>query len=325
MATVMNLNLHNSRIRSALDVASQELATGQKSNLNEATAGDLSKLFAIDRTLAQLSSENDAINLALGRSGLTQLVLGHVQEGVENYGPQLLAAVDRGDELSMRILGSEAEKALSTMVSSLNTNYGRHTLFAGAAVDNLAFSPVETLLSDISTLVAGSVDGNAAIAAIDNYFFTAGGGFETNVYLGANQDAPPFRDRFGNEIRYAQRGDEIPIRQALRALVIAATASGIPGAQDQTDMLREAATSAMAATDLVIEMRGELGGFEENIANIQARNHAQSNFVELERSAILAADPYATATRFEALQGQLQSVYTLTARLSGLSLTYFLR
>ncbi|MCK5644400.1 MAG: flagellar biosynthesis protein FlgL, partial [Gammaproteobacteria bacterium] len=64
---------------------------------------------------------------------------------------------------------------------------------------------------------------------------------------------------------------------------------------------------------------------EGRIEAEKVRNQAMSVVFELEHSAILSADPYETVTKLEALQGQLQTIYTVTARLSNLSLTNFLR
>lgn len=328
LAASIGLRSHNSRIRTALDIASSELATGLKDNLSQATAGDLGKLFAIDRTLLQLSTENNAALLALGKSSLTQLTLGHIHDDLVSYGPELLSAVERGDQQSMRLIGLNAKNLLASTMSSLNSRYGRHSVFAGAAVDQPALSSANDLLVDISGIIAGAVDASSALTAIDDYFYSPGGGFEVNIYLGADQDAPPFRDLSGGEINYAVRGDAIIIRQTLRALSIAAIATDAPnftGTQDQIDLLNEAALSAISATGDIVETRANLGYSEATIADTQARNHAKFDLFEQERLAILSADPYEAVTRFEALQGQLQTVYMITARLSDLTLTNFLR
>ncbi len=46
--------------------------------------------------------------------------------------------------------------------------------------------------------------------------------------------------------------------------------------------------------------------------------------MEIARTELIGADPYDTATEMEAVQGQLETLYTVTARLSRLSLADFL-
>lgn len=328
LASAMKLSEQNTRLKADLDVASSELSTGMKNNLVEATAGDLGKLFAIDRTLSRLNSESDAIQLASGKAALTQTALGVIHESLVNFGPQLLSAVERGDLQSSRLIASDARHALGAVVTSLNVRYGRHSIFAGAALDQQAIAPAENIISDISAIVAGAADSTAAMFAIDDYFFSAAGGFETNIFLGSTQDAPPLRDENGETIEYAQRGDSIGIRNAIRALAIAAVAADAPnflGTSDQVDLLREAGNSAISTVGDVTELRETLGFAEGRIEGAEARNRAMRDVFELERSSIISADPYETATKFEALQVQMQTIYTITARLSNLSLTNFLR
>ena len=328
LASAANLSEQSARIKTALDVAGDELSSGMKSNLVEATGGDLGKLFAIDRTISQLSSEADAIQLAAGKSALAQTALGNIYDNLVDFGPQLLSAVERGDTQSSRLIASDARNALGAVVTSLNARYGRHSIFAGAALDQQAIAPSEVIISDISLIVAGSVDSTAALAAIDDYFFSATGGYEANVFLGATQDGPPLLDANGEIIEYSQRADSFEVRSSIRALTIAVVASDAPnfaGTSDQVDLLREAGSAAIAATGGITTMRETLGFAEGRIESAEAKNRAMHNVFELERSAMISIDPYETATKFEALQVQLQTVYTITARLSGLSLMNYLR
>ncbi len=328
LASAMKLTEQTALTKFALEVASNELSSGMKDNLVDATAGDLGKLFAIDRTISTLRSEADAIQLAEGKSTLTQTALGNIHKNLADFGPQLLSAVERGDEHSSRLIASDARYALGAVVASLNVRYGRHSVFAGAALDRQAIAPAEVIISDISAVVAGAADSTAALAAIDDYFYSPTGGFETSVFLGAALDSPPFRNQNGELIEYAQRADSFELRKAIRALTVAAVASDAPnfvGTPDQLDLLREAGSSAIDAAGGIVTLRETLGFAEGRIEIAEARNRSMSGVFELERSSIISADPYEAATKFEALQVQLQTIYTITARLSNLSLTNFLR
>lgn len=328
MASTMKLVEQNLTTKVALETASSELSSGRKSDLVKATAGDLGKLFAIDRTIMQLESKTDAIQLATGKSAVTQTALERVHDNLVDFGPQLLSAVERGDLQTSKIVAGDARNALGAVVTSINSRYGRHSVFAGAAVDRPAIESAETILSDISAIVAGSADSATAISAIDEYFYGAGGGFETNIYLGSSKDGPPLRDESGEEIQYGIRADTPEIRNALRALAMASVAAEAPnfiGTQDQVDLLKAAGNSAISATGSVISLKESLGFAEARIDGVRANALAMRNVFELERAAIISADPYESAAKIEALQVQLQTIYTITARLSGLSLTNYLR
>lgn len=328
LASAMGLRSQHAHVKTALGVTGKELSTGLKGDLVKATGGDLGRLFSIERTLSTLTAAGDALTVANGKSALMQLSLGHIGDNLTDYGPELLSAVNRGDQHSMTLMSGDARHKLEAAVTALNARYGRHNVFSGAAVDLPAIAPAADILSDVSTIVAGAANAAAALTAIDTYFFAPGGGFETNIYLGAPQDGPAIRDENGAEINYAVRADATGVRESLRALAIAAAVAETPaliGTPDQVTLLREAANASINATGSIIEIREKLGFAEGALADATARNTAKSGAFELERTSIVAADPYESATMFEALQGQLETVYAVTAKLSNLSLTNFLR
>lgn len=149
-----------------------------------------------------------------------------------------------------------------------------------------------------------------------------------NVYLGSVDGAPPLRDESGGTIHYAVTADHPGMRSMLRALSIAAVASDAPnfaGTSDQINLLREAGISAISAASDIITLKETLGFAEGRIEGEKARTLAMRNVFEMERAAMTTPDPYEAAVKFEALQVQLQTIYTITARLSGLSLMNYLR
>lgn len=322
LASFLSIRSRQAEVKNVLETAGKELSTGQKSDLVKASGGDLRKLFGIENKLATLETESSALSLASGKATLAQVSLGRVSETVKGFGAELLSAVNRNDQQTMGMLAADAKTKLSETIDTLNVRYGRHHIFSGAAVDVPPLASADTIISDVSTIVASAPDAAAAITLIDDYFFDPAGGFSTGVYNGATIDAPTFVSEGGVSIDYSVRADKDEIRETLRALAIAATASSNV---DPKAMLSEAGLSSIRAGDAVVRVQEKLGFAEQNIASTQAKNNAMENVFSLEKNKITAADPFETAAKFEALQGQLQTIYTVTARLSSLSLTNFLR
>lgn len=328
LASGLNLRVRNTQIRRNLDTVSEELATGKKSNLLKAAGGDVSMLFSLERTIKILASERAAIFVTTGRAELIQLNLDQMQNGIADLGPELLAAVERGDYHAMTLISGSAEDLLMNVVAGLNARHAGNSLFAGAASDQPALASAEILINDIAAIVAAAPDSTTALSSIDSYFFDFGGGFEINIYTGSASSAPAFVDAAGGEHDYAIKADVTEVRKMLRSLTVAVVASsdvGFLGTANQVGLLRDAATSAIEVNGEMIELRERLGFFEGYLSQINAQNVAKSHVFELERNAIIATDPYETATMFEALQNQLETVYTITARLSKLSLVNYLR
>jgi flagellar hook-associated protein 3 FlgL len=74
-----------------------------------------------------------------------------------------------------------------------------------------------------------------------------------------------------------------------------------------------------------VGLRAVVGDAEAAIERARIRNEAELSAAELARARILEADPFRAATDLQSVQNQLESLYTVTSRLSRLSLTSFLR
>jgi flagellar hook-associated protein 3 FlgL len=72
-------------------------------------------------------------------------------------------------------------------------------------------------------------------------------------------------------------------------------------------------------------LQGRLGLTQARIDQAQTRNTAEQSMLEIARADLVAIDPFEAATRMEAAQTQLETLYSVTARLSRLSLVDFLR
>lgn len=328
LAASLRLQQQSSTLRAQLDQAGQELTTGQAADLTRATGGNLAPVFGIDRQVARLDQTSQDLALAAARSGAAQTALGLVEGASGDLAIGLLGALDRGDPVSGTGFLGRADAALDQVVDALNTRFGGRSLFAGAAGDSTALADADTLRTQIAALVAGAADPASAIAAVDAWFDAPGGGFETLVYGGATSDAAgaPLAD--GSRLTYLPRADAEELRAVLKPLAMIATVdnAGFSADPDARDAyLGQAAGALLGARDGVTDLRARLGTAEGQIDDARDAASAERNALALARNDLVGVDQFTAAARFSDLEGQLQALYTVTARLSGLSLTNFLR
>ena len=110
---------------------------------------------------------------------------------------------------------------------------------------------------------------------------------------------------------------------ALAALV----ADGVLAGQyeDRADLLESSATRMLAGDKVLAELRAGIGTLEARVDTALARNGAETVTLEIARSSLVEIDPYDAATELQAFETQLETLYTITARLSRLSLADYLR
>lgn len=323
------LRRRGAALRQRLDSLAAELTTGRKSDIVGAAGGDLRRLYALEGDLARAETHARTIGLAADRAAATQLRLEGIQASLAGMGPEILAATSRGDMEGGLLFAAGAETAIGAAVSALNAAHGGRALFAGAAVDGVALAPAATLLADVEALIAGAADDvGAAIAAVDAYFDDPAGGFATGVWRGDAADAPAAVTGEGGEIAYSARADDARLKAALKGLALAAAATrgAFAGAPSERLALLDAAGAVLTgAVPGLVALRGEIGAAEGALAAAAARNAGAAAALRLERNALTAADPYETAAAFQAHEAQLDAAYTMTARLSRLSIVNYLR
>jgi len=71
-------------------------------------------------------------------------------------------------------------------------------------------------------------------------------------------------------------------------------------------------------------LTGRLGAIEAQIEDAAARNSAEATSLRIVRNDITNVDPYEVAARLQDNQAQLEKIYTLTARMTRLSLMDYL-
>lgn len=327
LASSVAVRRQGAEARAALQRAANELASGRREDLVAASGGDPALLIAIERGQSRAAVQIDALALAGMRASSAQAALGRVEALSSTIGPPLLAAVERGDVLAAEALAAEAESAFSDVVDRLNTRVGGRALFAGAEVGGAALADAESMLAALRTAGAGAVDGADLAARIADWFDAPGGGFESLGFLGDGEAA---RVRLGEgvEADISVRADAPELRAVLKSLALAAVAAD-PAFGATTDMAQEAfaiaSSDAILATEGVVRLRADLGLSEARIeeADLAARSHRAS--LDIAWNDAVSRDPFEAASEFQELETQLQTSYTVAARLSRLTLADFLR
>lgn len=328
MASSVMLRRQNVSLNAELAQLTQEMASGQAADIPRHLNGNYSYLGDVERNLRLLEGFDTAAKEASGFTSAMQAALDKVQHTTTALSADLILAGNTNLPQGMQAASNNARGELSAILSALNTNVAGRALFSGAATDTITFASAEIFISELSTAVAGQTSMSDIESAIDTWFETPGGGFETNGYLGATVDLSAFLVGEGETVNLGLRGDSQVIRDLLKNTAMAALA-GDPALGYSPDL--QSALLVAAGENLITSqselsgVRADLGYAEARIEESKTRVSAEKTSFEISRNELLGVDLYDTATRLEAVQFQLESLYTATARLSGLSLVEYLR
>lgn len=320
---------HTARARLELDRAAHEMTTGLKADRVKATGGDVSRLFAFDRMLARNAAHVDTIRLTEIRLEVMQDALGRMQTAIEPLSVDLVSASGIGDMTTGTIRAAASRAAFLDMVTSLNLQVAGGSLFAGTETQRPALRDGEAILAAVADLVDGMTAAEAA-AAIGAYFEGAPPAFLTDNYLGSEDGLPAAEVGDGTRIDYALKASDPAFLRTLKGLALAAmVAEGGPfataGKEEKVLLLGEAGRTLLDAREGILGLRAGLGSAQERVEAALASRTAEREAIELARARVLGADPYEAGTVFQAMHAQLESVFTVTARLAALRFANFMR
>lgn len=326
MAQSFMLRRQNLALKSDMQTLALEMTTGRHSDMTKENGGDYSPLSALDATLSRLKAFGSVTTEAALFSQTMQTALSTIDGLASEASVSLLRAADAAQVAAVNSLGTDARQKFETVVSALNTRVGNRTLFAGQATDRPATVDAETILSALDTATVGALTALDVETAVDTWFSDPLG-YAATAYLGAGPLAP-IHIAPGDTTQIGITAMDPVLRDTLKGLAMAAlldrgTLSGADAAR--SDLARRAGESLLRGQTDRAYLAADLGMSEGQIESAKSRNEAESSALQIARAGIVAVDPYETATKLESAQTQLETLYTITARMSRLSLVDFLR
>lgn len=305
----------------------QELVTGQVADVKTVLAGNTSYLAGIENDLRTLSGYRTASNEAAYFTDAMQVALERVQTSSTELSQDLLTTAQNAPEPVLDQLSRNSRSELETIVSALNTSVGGRALFGGTATNRNPMAEVDTIMTDLSTAVVGATSVDDILAAVD-IWFDGPTGYVDVAYTGSAAALTPMRISEDETVDVGLTAENAALRDVIKAVATSAliedSTLSLSLAQKQ-DLLSRAGRDLLGFQDALTAVRADVGSTQERIDRIATRNNTQSTSLEYAKGALLGADPYETATKLEEVQFQLQSLYTVTARMSDLTLVNFIR
>ena len=328
MAQTYMIRRQNAQLKSTATRLASELSTGKTNDVAKRFSGDFSMISSVETSLSTLRAYKVASNEAAQFTTVMQSTLDIVQGQTTKAVSALLLTSDSSSQTQIVNTASGVRQNFDAVVSSLNTQVGGRSIFAGSATDGPAIASPSVILADLKTAIAGQTTAAGVETVVNTWFDAPGGGYETNGYLGSTSSIAPFEIGFGQKANVPITASDSEIRDTLKGLALAAliTEDALVGdIAEQTLLLQNSADRLLTVGDRQTSMRANLGSVEAMIEDGSTQTASEISALEIVRTELLSVDPYDAASELEAVQTQLETLYALTARMSRLSLVDFLR
>ena len=327
MAQSLILSRRGTALKEAMQQLATEATTGLVADQTTRLKGNFVPIAGIESSLSQLDAYHTVTTETQIFTSVMQTALGTISTQATALSTNLLSGASRSSTLQINALGVDAAQRLDSAMAALNTRIGERSLFAGQATDHAAVASADTLL----TALQGAVTSAGAISSADvetavTAWFADPSGFKATIYQGADALAPvPVGADQTAQIDVT--ATDPAIVDTLKGLAMAALLSrGVLAGSDvaRADLAKRAGESLAGSQSSFVQLAAHLGTVEASIQNAATRNDAEKGVLETARLNLLSVDPYETATKYQETQTQLQTLYSITARASRLSLVNFL-
>ncbi len=315
-------------VKQDLNRLAYELASGRKADPSAALRGDFNMLAGVERQLTVLEGYDIATKDAELFLETAQMTLDQVQTLTSDLGRDLLSASESGLTSSVDSVSKSAANDFDAIVSALNGRVADRSIFGGTATDGSALATADDIMADLGIAIAGALTATDLINAVDDYFMSPGGGFETSAYQGSLNDLAPMRLNDNQSADFNVRADMSELRELMRDTAIAALAID-PGMNfslsEKQFLMQTAGESLLTGQDNLTRVRADIGFNQERVENAMAENSLSRSSMLMTQSDLLSADQTEVAGKLQAVQVQLEMVYTITSRLSQLTLANYVR
>lgn len=321
------LRQHTARAKLEITRLSTELTSGKAADTPRHLSGDMGPLAAIDGNLARLQGYGAVTRELSLFAEAMQTSLATVSNMALATANGLIAASGTATTTHVNTAVSAAHAALHSTLSTLNTRFGDRTLFAGMDTGGQAMAPTDTIMLAIEAAIgaSGAQDVASVEATIDTWLASPGGYLGTAYLGGDGLAAVPVSA--GEAVALDITANDPALRQTIKGLAMATLVDrGVfPGQIGlRKDLAQRAGEVLLAGETDRAYLAARLGGLQAQIETAQSRNEGEVAALGIARNEMVAIDPYEAATRLQDAETQLQLIYTLTARISRLSLADYL-
>jgi len=312
------LNETVTRLRERIDTTSEEAVTGQYKDLTAHLSGRIGQAMLSQKAIDDVANERTQLTLKASRLDIIQQSLTAVDDNIGQLGVRMKAALGSEDYTAREAVVRDAQAALASTFSTLNTRHGERYLFSGDATNTKPFADVDNFLDDVRSMAASATDAADFATQMDAYFNTPGSGWQANIYSGTSDASDPA----------SVTGTDPAITKTVWGLAVLALA----GSDETLALLNGNSDALIQAADTLAEGQAALTNVRAERGIIQAQIESSKDALDLEETVLTqsfnqmtARDQYEAASELKQLETGLEAAYTLTARLSNLSLLNYMR
>jgi flagellar hook-associated protein 3 FlgL len=323
-----------------LTKAQTEVTTGKLADPGVTLGSRTGQAVSLSRDVDRLNGLVDSNNLISTRLSATQDALGQINDLTQTFLSALTA--DKGSGVATTVTQSAAQTALSSVTSILNSSVNGEYIFAGINTDvqpindfTAAGSPARQALDDSFQTYFGFAPtdpaaANVTAAQMNDYIDNVvspqflGSGWGTN-WSNATDQPITSRIALNETAQTSVSANSVGTKKFMMAAAMVSDFMQGNLGQGARDALVDKASGLIAdsLTDSASQ-QAQLGVIQNKVSGATDRIKSQVDLFQRNLQDLEGVDPYEASTRITSLLSQIETSYSLTARIQQLSLVNFL-
>lgn len=313
-------------IKSDLARLSATLSSGRVADVPRHLGPETVQYVAINHSLEKLAGYQQVGQEADQLLAGLQLVVARVDAARSQLSEQILMVNDSSSQGQVDDAARAALSGLETMIQTLNTKLNDQSLLAGRDVRATPLIDAADMLVQISATIGPDRSARGIAAAVEAWFTDPNSGFSSTGYRGDDAGFIQRKISPDRQITMSLRADDPAIRDLLKSTVFAAVTTVLPGLAPETksELVQSAGAHLFGAATGMAKIESRIGALQSMVTETKVELQAEQVGLNMAVNNLVAADPFDTATRLQAVQLQLETHFTVVGRLSQLSLVRFI-
>ncbi|MBX3531260.1 MAG: flagellar hook-associated family protein [Rhizobiaceae bacterium] len=318
----------------------KEVVSGRAADAGLHLGARTGQSVSLERDIDRLKGVMDSNELVLSRLSATQAGLTTLTETAQTFQSTMTAASSGAVEPT--ILLSEAKTALVKMTGVLNSSLNGENLFAGINTDVQPFadffeagSPARQAIEDAFVTQFGFAHTDPAAAALTRADLTnflenvvepqfTGPDWNTN-WSSATDATITARITMTDTSSASVSANEAGIRKlAAAAAYVSVLFEGTLNEYARDGVIAASTSLVGQAVSDLAQTQAKTGIVQQRVTAASERLSMQVDIFSGKVNDLVGIDPYEASTRVQQLLAQIETAYTLTNRMSQLSLVRFL-
>ncbi|MGE5510103.1 MAG: flagellar hook-associated family protein [Bacteroidota bacterium] len=329
------------KLQSRLQIAQKEVASGRLADVGLSLGAKAGETVSLRQEHTRLTAMKDTNAEVLSRLDLTQSSLKGMIQTAQDFLSQLIGA--RSSESGPEVIKAQAMTGLNSFIDTLNTSFNGAYLFSGINADVKPLADYEqtptgpaqqAVANEFLTAfgVAQGAPGTETITPAAMATFLDGAfanlfdptGWSTNWSSASDQN---MRSRISTYelVESSVNANDVSFRELASAFTMVGDlgVTTLSGDTYQTVIDRAIKLVGDAVTGMS-KLQSNLGTVQERVNKANDRMSIQIDILSAHIGTLESVDPYEASTRVNGLMTQIETAYSLTARLQKMSLLNYL-